>query len=157
MSNSVYLSRDGHGIRLTLEGYQYPNTTSGYDANWLMIRIEADTASGRWAKSDACMLTSDVLTLRRWFSDVSQMASGLGSGMVPEAPRFMEPVLEFSIDTKNVCLRVHTDLSYVAESAPAVRIRPTNLIEQPFKNVDFPEILIVLDRWAKQCPMRAWK
>jgi hypothetical protein len=158
MSDSLYLSRDGYGIRLTLEGYQFPDTTTGWDANWLMILIDADTAAGKLSKSDACMLTSDVLTLRGWFSEVSHAANGFGSGMAsPEALRFMEPALEFFSNAQVVGLRFHTDFSYRVENAPADLIRPPHLIEQPLENVDFPQVLAILDRWARQCPMRAWK
>lgn len=51
-------------------GYEFPQVTEGYDANWLMITMEAANEQGTWTRRCACLLTWEVTWLIHWLEQV---------------------------------------------------------------------------------------
>lgn len=83
---------DGTSFTLTIIGYQFPQlSTTPYDSNWLLIRIDATNIQGTWSATDPCLLTYDVSRLANWLD-------ALATGTVTDATcDFLEPCLLFRL------------------------------------------------------------
>jgi hypothetical protein len=92
---------NGHGLELTLLGYQFPTVKDDYwDANWLTIRISAANDQGSWNATDASLLTGEVASLAEWLDAI-----------VEERPAareidFTEPNLSFELIEGNDRIRL---------------------------------------------------
>ena len=59
-------------ITFSISGYEFPHATEGYDANWLVLNIDALAGSERWQAEAACLLTWDVVFIRHWFRTIAE-------------------------------------------------------------------------------------
>jgi hypothetical protein len=95
----------GSYFRLVLLGYQYPDAEGEpYDANWLLIRVEAVGPQGAWCVADPCLLTYEVTRLAEWFEAIAK------SGSYPPGLSFLEPALLFRLierEGEEQFLRIH--------------------------------------------------
>jgi hypothetical protein len=57
---------DGYAFGLTIDGYEYPNKVTGYDGNWLCVRVEIQHPRGDWRFRAAWMTTIDAQRLVEW-------------------------------------------------------------------------------------------
>lgn len=54
-----------------ITGYQFPQITEGYDANWLIIGFNVSTRQYQWQISNSCLLTWDVICLMNWLRKIA--------------------------------------------------------------------------------------
>jgi hypothetical protein len=97
-------------FELRLGGYEFPESSDWWDANWLVIAINATCEGRHWSAADAALLTIDVAELANWFERV---ATGRD---VPEEIGFMEPCLTFTVERRGgeaqeLCVNVSHELS----------------------------------------------
>jgi hypothetical protein len=101
----VELSIAGSFFRLTLLGYQYPDAEGEpYDANWLLVRVDAVGPQGAWSVADPCLLTNEVNQLADWLEATAR------PGTAAPAISFLEPALLFRLverEGKEQFLRIH--------------------------------------------------
>src|SRR5262245_45503761 len=64
---------DDHRFALRIERYQFPQITRDYDANWLVVRISARNGEHQWDRRDACILTWELVWMRRWLATVTSV------------------------------------------------------------------------------------
>ena len=83
---------NGYSLSLRIEGYEYPGAETGYDANWLNVRIDVEHPRGRWRFTSAWMTTVDAQGLVRWLEDAA-------SGRVDCDWTTLEYVLSFAVAT----------------------------------------------------------
>ena len=60
------LENQNEAIVLQIVGYQFPEVSEDYDANWLNISFEIRTPEFQWQICNPCLLTWDVLRLVSW-------------------------------------------------------------------------------------------
>jgi hypothetical protein len=58
-------------FRFSIEGYQFPDITDGYDANWLVLSVEAKNKQGTWKRTSPCILTWEVAWYAKWLKNVT--------------------------------------------------------------------------------------
>lgn len=83
-------------FKLNVEGYSYPFSREYWDSNWLSINIEIKDfqTSLFFDKNDNCLLTTELVNLREWFSNLKN-----NNFDETDEIHFMEPAL--SIKFKN--------------------------------------------------------
>lgn len=80
----------GSYFRMQVLGYKYPDAEGEpYDANWLVIRVDAAGARGAWSVVDSCLLAHEIEYLADWFEAIRS-----GKQYSP-ALTFLEPALLF--------------------------------------------------------------
>jgi hypothetical protein len=57
---------DGYAFGLTIDGYEYPDIVTGYDGNWLFVRVDIQHPRGDWWFRSAWMTTLDARRLIDW-------------------------------------------------------------------------------------------
>src|SRR5262249_58040950 len=55
----------------TIDGYEYPDKETGYDANWLFVRVDVSHPRGDWSFRSAWMTTVDARRLAQWLEDAA--------------------------------------------------------------------------------------
>ncbi len=80
-------------LELDIAGYQFPEITTGWDANWLMIEGRAAIHGSEWAFVDPCLLAQEVLQLAKWLESVGN------PGQLSLACFFTEPNMDFQLNT----------------------------------------------------------
>lgn len=80
---------------LAIVGYQFPKTKTGYDANWLVIAIEASNARTSWKANDPALLTWELQSLQTWCKEIA------AGRITPEPVGFIEPCLKFQLVAGN--------------------------------------------------------
>lgn len=102
---------NGSSFHLQIAGYEFPETQSGYDANWLLIRITATLLEGTWTVTDPSLLTYEVAELVSWlesFAANTHSETALG---------FTEPNLSFRGGERADGTRI-LRVSFAAECRP---------------------------------------
>ncbi|MEO1034293.1 MAG: hypothetical protein AAFX44_01920 [Pseudomonadota bacterium] len=79
-----------HCFKIRGLSYEFPQILDGYDANWLTLNIEARNDQGHWERKNPCILTWELVWLRRWLVAV------VDGSMESEALSFLEPDLRFT-------------------------------------------------------------
>ncbi len=147
------ISRDGARVALRPTGYQFSQGSASrgdWDANWLLVRGQVRTPTGRsWSFHDPCLTTWECVELLDWLTAASR-----GDILPSEAPAegegllaFTEPNLAFSvaeISAGDLVIRVHLSL----ESAPSGPDQTWDLYEceVPLK-VAGTELLGAAEQW----------
>ncbi|SHO49213.1 WapI family immunity protein [Desulfopila aestuarii] len=54
-----------------IERYEYPDITSGFDANWLMINIKVNFQDKEFCATDPALLTCEAQDIFNWFQSIS--------------------------------------------------------------------------------------
>jgi hypothetical protein len=106
--------RNGTYISVVPVAYQFPESTSKDEFDWLVIEVNAGAASGAWSAQDACLTASEAWKVGEWLSSVAagEVAPTLAEedkGITPSLS-FIEPSLAFSVaqsDDGFRHLRVH--------------------------------------------------
>ena len=78
-------------LDVAIAGYQFPEIDNGdYDANWLMVRLEAESRLGSWSVTEPCLLTREL-------AELVDAAGKAAEGRVYDTVelRFIEPNLAF--------------------------------------------------------------
>jgi hypothetical protein len=127
----------GSFFHLELLGYKYPDAEGEpYDANWLLVRVDAAGPQGAWSITDPCLLTYEASRLADWLEAV-----GKGAKAAP-ALSFLEPGLLFrqvEREGGERFLRVHFG-SLVhpdwASDAPAAGVNPDLWLDFPLEEID---------------------
>ena len=80
-------------LSLAIVGYESPDVEDDrYDANWLVVRVEARDGETTWSAEDPALLTWEVEALARWLEQVAR-----GRFEQPWCG-FVEPNLELRAD-----------------------------------------------------------
>ena len=150
------LSIPGSYFRLSLLGYQYPDAEGEpYDANWLLVRMDAAGPQGAWSVTDPCLLTSEVTRLADWLEQL-----GSGSATAP-AISFLEPALLFRRVEREGHERflrvhfgslVHPTWSSTAPQPP--KESPDLWLEFPLAEIDLAAAAVSLREELKHYPRR---
>ncbi|GAB3216280.1 hypothetical protein GCM10027586_07850 [Kineococcus gypseus] len=120
-------STDGATFELSPIGYQFDasGTPGDWDANWLIVRGQVRTASGRsWTFTDPSLTTWEAQELGRWLHSAAQ-----GQIEATAQPHeddgslltFTEPNLAFSVAAvlgTQTLLRVHLSLEALPQDLP---------------------------------------
>ena len=79
-------------FRISAVGYEFPETTTGDTANWLIIRVELQYGSQRFQAEAPSLVTGEVRFLVEWFETIS-------TNKIPRQVtlHFTEPNLEFQL------------------------------------------------------------
>ena len=64
-------SKDGSSFEMTIVGYEFPNTSAGDGANWLLIEYSITDTRHTWTSTDPCIQTLDVAKLADWLEERS--------------------------------------------------------------------------------------
>jgi len=125
------LSVPGSYFRLILLGYQYPDAEGEpYDANWLLVRVDAVGPQGAWSVTDPCLLTREVASLAEWLEL-------LPSGQADPAVSFLEPALLFRLVQREGGERF-LGIHFGSLVHPAWSNEPGLPLENPDLWLDFP-------------------
>jgi hypothetical protein len=62
---------NGCALAFTIDGYEYPGKETGYDANWLFVRVDIKHSRGDWWFRSAWMTTVDARRLAQWLEDAA--------------------------------------------------------------------------------------
>ncbi len=89
-------------FRLNILGYEFPDSRDDWDSNWLLVFVELrECAEICFSKTDPCLLTMDLISLKDWLQSVSV------DNVTQHKLSFMEPEIsfEFSNDKVNLVLK----------------------------------------------------
>ncbi len=118
-------------FRLTLLGYQFPDAEGEpYDANWLLVRVDAAGPRGAWSVTDPCLLTHEAAALAAWLESAP-------TGQAPPVISFLEPALIFRLVRSangEDLLRIH----FGSLVHPAWASEPGRPRQNPDRWLDFP-------------------
>jgi hypothetical protein len=137
-------------ITFSISGYEFPDATEGYDANWLVLNIDAVAGSERWQAEAACLLTWDVVLIRHWFRTIAE-------GKKPRDKRWCGMETDFTLLYRGSIRENHhfyVRLSYGL--APHRRSGPDECVTFPVE-VDGPGLVSCcgeLDQMVKLFPLR---
>ncbi|MDN7120652.1 hypothetical protein INN71_04520 [Nocardioides sp. ChNu-153] len=128
----------GHGVELTVLGYEFPaaaSTAEAYDpdANWLVVHAVARTGDGVREVTEPCLTTSEARGLADWLRAV---ADGRGWASLT----FTEPTLAFRLSRQAG-----------GSAALEVRLRATHSPGVPTTVglvVPSPDLRAAADAWA---------
>ena len=59
-------NNQGISLELWIAGYQFPEITDDWDANWLMVAGEVRHPRGAWSFIDPCLTTTELGSLVAW-------------------------------------------------------------------------------------------
>ena len=60
-----------HYFKIRALSYESPHESDGHGANWLTLSIEARNDHGHWERKSPCILTWELVWLRRWLAAVT--------------------------------------------------------------------------------------
>lgn len=107
----MFIGQDGENqFSLKIMDYQFPgNRNNDYDANWVLVSIEAKTPEWQWEKTDPALLTWEIQGLVNWLEAV------VADREQWKYIAFIEPNLSFEVMEKNgedLVLMVYLALEY---------------------------------------------
>ncbi|WP_236245100.1 hypothetical protein [Streptomyces sp. CC210A] len=112
----------GCGIGLEVLRYEFAAARGdAYDDNWLVVRGEVVTPTGRWSFTEPCLLTDEARRLSAWLREAA------ADGGAPAVLDFIEPTLTF----RRVPEGVRVGLAHVGPGLPDavdVRMGPAGLL-----------------------------
>ena len=113
---------EGTELRLDIRGYQFPtNEGDGWDANWLVVEIEATCEEGRWERTDPRLTVAEAQDLVAWLQSIAEDSDP------PHELEFTEPNLRFHwelVDSGNVQVRVYFELEVRPPWSPSDAVGP---------------------------------
>ncbi len=62
----MILVDNGKCFKLKVQGYEFENSTSYHDSNWLKVSIDATDGDLNWVAEDNCLLAYELVRLREW-------------------------------------------------------------------------------------------
>jgi hypothetical protein len=167
MDRILLESADGT-IDLTLGGYQYPNATNRYDANWLVVALAVRRGDEEFERRDPALETIELHALE---SLLRQSAAHAETFLAWDGPRlasrahFTEPCLSFEVFAdEGIFLRVYLSHELLPPFAEALDHVPWLDDEMPGVSeawLDFPvskddltRLADVVATWRKAFPVR---
>jgi uncharacterized protein (TIGR02996 family) len=85
-------------------GYEFDRASRDYDANWMVVRMEARDGRRQWSAVDAAFLTWELLDLAAWFRAIADAAPH-----VREMFGAIEPNLSFVVEGRGDAARVRAE------------------------------------------------
>jgi hypothetical protein len=132
----ILASDSGDRLELELLGYQFEESTDGWDPNWLLVRVEAEVDGRRWEATDPCLLAHEVSRLADWLEC-------LADGVEVAPVTFLEPNLSFAVierGGKHLRVRAWFELelrpSWAASDTAGERDLAADLVVTPEKLKD---------------------
>lgn len=145
----------GSYFRLQVLGYKYPDAEGEpYDANWLLIRVDAAGAQGAWSVIDSCLLAHEVDYLADWLDAIRS-----GKQYSP-ALTFLEPALLFRCldrGENGKVLRIHFGNLVHPDWATNVMVsgkNPDIWLDFPIADIDVGELVRSLRDQLSKFPER---
>lgn len=130
-------------------GYEFPQATEDYDANWLIITTEAANEQGTWTRRCACLLTWEVAWLIHWLEQV----------VIGEAEPIFS-VLEVDLILHSIGLsqgkhRVAICLAFgLGYEVPPAEPGNTSIIVVDLTDTDLQDAIVALKQWLVTFPLR---
>ncbi|MBE0698114.1 MAG: hypothetical protein IH586_14430 [Anaerolineaceae bacterium] len=145
----------GSYFHLELLGYKYADAEGEpYDANWLLVRVDAVGPQGAWSVTDPCLLTYEATSLVEWLAAVGSDA------MAAPAISFLEPGLLFrqvEREGGEKFLRIHFG-SLVhpgwASIPLAPGVNPDLWLDFPLAEIDLSAAATALKKQVERYPRR---
>jgi hypothetical protein len=99
----ILKNTNGNQLAISIGGYEFPATKEDkYDANWLLIDMEAAIGGRLWRTRHPCLLTWEVAGLADWLD-------AIGDGVEWSAQLgFTEPNLCFVVGRESGAIRLRT-------------------------------------------------
>jgi len=126
-------------VRLKILGYQFPNSTEYWDANWLNVSGLCCIEGREWSFVNPCLETFELRDLTTWLDKLSK-----GEPVNPSCS-FMEPNLQFDV-LDNSTLQVCFDL----ECAPPWTNMQTPAAERSIRVPIGPQLAAASDVLRRQ-------
>jgi hypothetical protein len=91
MHEIKWSGENNHVFNFNILNYEFPEkgASDGYDAEWLRLGVDASNSLGTWSKSAPCLLTWELVWLRRWLDYV------VDGSIEHNELAFLEPELKF--------------------------------------------------------------
>ena len=91
MSEINWSGDNDHKFELNILNYEFPEkgASDGHDAEWLKLSVSAGNGEGSWSNTDPCLLTWELVWLRRWLYNV------VDGNIENNEITFLEPELKF--------------------------------------------------------------
>lgn len=97
----MYLYASGSKlIELRIMGYEFPNETEYYDANWLNLKIKVESEKVKYEEIAPCVLTWDIEDLIRGMSTLLKKRKAVYH------TNFMEPYLSMEFEAHDKIVEV---------------------------------------------------
>lgn len=97
----MYLFANGSKlIELKIIGYEFPDATEYYDANWLNIKIKVESGKVQYEETQPCVLTWDIEDL------IQGMSTLLKKRKAVYHTNFMEPYLSMEFEGRDNIIEV---------------------------------------------------
>ncbi len=106
----------GDSLELAISGYQFPETTGGDDADWLLVDTAASAGGRPWRTRNPSLQTFEVEALAQWLEGIAHGSS------FPDTCDFVEPNLSFElvrVDRAGAELRAYFEVESRPPWAPA--------------------------------------
>jgi hypothetical protein len=87
--------------------YEFPEANSGWDANWIVVRIAVTDGRRRWSATDPAFLTWELNSLVRWLRGLAHAAPDLDDSFGA-----IEPNLEFKAEVRGEGVRLRALFSH---------------------------------------------
>lgn len=60
-------------FEMSVAGYQFPHIENEpYDSDWLNIQLNVNHPRGSWSKTNACLLTFELVGLAAWLRRIAE-------------------------------------------------------------------------------------
>ena len=83
-------------IKLSVLGYEFAHSEDEYDANWLLVEVQAKYRNRDWTLRDPCLLADELVELINWLEHLSEKTNGVTS------IEFMENELSFEFNPESM-------------------------------------------------------
>ena len=110
MNHMKWNGKNGHMFELNVRGYQFPEKGASdvHDAEWLKLTVGASNGESSWSNTAPCLLTWELVWLRRWLYNV------IDGNFENNEISFVEPELN---GTDLSCeLRIMSKFDYISTS-----------------------------------------
>ena len=67
----IYLKEKGTSLSMKIIDYEFPSITSKFDAEWLIIEVQAEDSTYNWSCRGPILRTSELIYLRDWLIAIS--------------------------------------------------------------------------------------
>lgn len=115
-------SANGNEFSLEIVNYEFPDETTVFDGNWLLIKTSIKTKDNIWTVTDPCLETYDIEDIIEWFSTLIQVNEPEEYLLV-----FTEPNINFRLNSIKK-LTIDFDVLLTHECTPPFSPDPNEYI-----------------------------
>jgi hypothetical protein len=106
----IKLSNEKFGIscEVSVEGYEFPEVHTGWDGNWLLVKIDIVENNKNFSKILPVITTFDIEKMAEWFEDISRKTIPKNTTLC-----FLEPDLKFHfLGYKEPYIQIEVELNH---------------------------------------------